>query len=238
MSASFLASIEAVNSAYIAAPNNNSKTGLAGGGTSIDTTGATMLCAIIRANSANPLLTDSASNTWQLSSTFTSGGVARIRVAWVFNPITSTTHSFNPTPNPNEASCDVFAFTGAGSWSQVNIAGATTNTSGTSVTTGSIGTSSGDVVLAGLCSNASISSGTVNNGFDGGIAGQPFGTALAQRLSGTPELGMGAYLISGGGSINAKFTTSASNGDWIWAICSFTLLPPAASRGVVFNIWE
>jgi hypothetical protein len=236
MAPAFVASIEAVNASIVAPPNNNSKTGQSGGGTSINTTGATLLVAVLRSNGSTPTITDSASNTWSLGTVFTIGGVSRVRLAWVINPTTSTTHTFNP--NALEGSAEIFAFSGSGSWSLTTVSGATSSTSGTSVTTRSISTSANDLVIAGLSSNASQSAGTINNGFDGGISGGPAGTALPQRLSGTPEVGMGGYLISSGGSISATFTTSVSNADWIWVIGGFTLTPAGAARNIVLMILE
>ena len=227
MPPSFIASIEAVRSTYVAPPNNNSTTGAAGGATSIDTTGATLLVAVVRANGSGASISDSEGNVWTYGAEF-GPGITRVRLAWVFNPLTSATHTFNPTSN--EGSADVFAFGGSGTWAQTEMDGATITSPGTSVTTDSIPTTDFDVVIAGLSSNGSISGGAVNNGFSGGIAGEP-ANALPQQLSGTPEVGMGAYLISPGGSTDTTFTSLTNNADWVWIIGSFTLTSPAPSGG-------
>lgn len=218
--ATFIASIEAVGSSY--ATPNNSITGAGGGASSINTTGASIIVAIIRANNAIPSMSDSESNTWSYGTVYTtSGSLCNIVVASVVNPTTSSIHTFNP--GGSEASAEIFAFSGGSGWTLDTEAGSSTNTSGTSVVTGSITPSgSGEIIVAGIGSNGSESTGTVNNGFTGG-QGVSSGDMLPQKLSTSPEIGGGAYLIdSSSSSIDAVFSTGTSNGDWVWIIAAFT----------------
>jgi hypothetical protein len=228
MPATFLKSIVALKTSF-AIPN--STTGLAGGATSIDTTGATLLVAFTAGgNSGTPTMVDSASNTWASGPEFSQGAAnPAVNFHYVFNPITSTTHTFDP--EHTAGSCVVFAFSGAGIWALDQMVGATTQTSGTTVTTGSVTPSQvGDVIIGGIGSFASIGPGSVNNGFTGG-QGVAAGSALSQRLSGSPCPSLAGYLIdSASSSINVTFSSVPSNADWIWAIAAFKLTP------TVFNI--
>jgi hypothetical protein len=227
MAANFLKSIMAVASGF----GLNTVTGASGGAANIDTTGATLFVAIIQTQFAGgaPTMTDKKNNTWQYGTLFNATGhPTAISIAYCFNPTTDTTHTFTPV---GQAACSqVFAFSGAGTWSLESQNGATSQTSGQSVVTGTITPSvAGEVILAGLATNGSISTGTVNNGFNGG-QGVAAGAALPQALSGSPEAGMGAYLVDSGTSpIGATFTTSANNSDWLWLVASFKLAPAGST---------
>lgn len=230
----FLKSIGCIASAIISPPSNNSITGASGGANTIDTTGATLFVAILRCNGGSgnpPDISDSEGNIWSLGSISTGIGSCLMRLAWVFNPTTSTTHSFDCPAPATEGSAEVFAFGGSGTWSKISEVLASSETSGTSVVTGSVTALLDDVVIAGIGSNGSESSGTINSGFSGGISGDPTDTALPQLLSSSPEVGMSGFLISSGGSVAATFSTSVSNGDWKWAISNFRLsaTPPPTS---------
>ena len=106
-SPTFIASIEAING------GTNSTTGASGGNSSIDTTGATLLAAVVRANGTAPTISDGV-NTWQYGTVYTNGSSCQMCVAWVSSPVTSTTHSFDATAS--EGSAEVFAFSGGSSW--------------------------------------------------------------------------------------------------------------------------
>lgn len=232
MAATFLASICGVTSADISPPNNNSITGQSGGAHSIDTTGATALFAITTCTAGtSPTISDSEANTWTYSSIFGNGTSNNIRLAWCFSPTTSATHTFDFTSSA-DGSGQVFALGGSGTWAATAQAGSSSSQSGTSVATSSISTSSGDVVIAGIGSNGSRGTGTVNNSFSGGISGSPTAALPQDLTSGSPEVGMSAYLISGGGSIGATFTTTATNFDWTFAIGTFSLSGGGGGGGV------
>ena len=216
--AAFIASIEV-------AAGVNSTTGYSGGAASIDTTGATLLVAILRGNGSPGSITDSAGNTWNYGTTVVaSGSACRLRVAWVSAPATSSTHTFAVSGGGGEASAEVYAFSGSSTgWTLDSQAGAPAHQSGTSVVTGSVTPSAtGEIIVAAVGSNGSLSTATMSNGFSGGVSGQATNYALPQHLSGTPELGASGYLIdASSAAISTTFTTSASNGDWNWIIAAF-----------------
>jgi hypothetical protein len=218
----FIASIAAFSTAF---GGTNSTTGAAGGASSIDTTGATLFVAFIRAhaNDTSVTVTDSQNNTWSLGPISTPNFVPQARLAWVSNPITSTAHQFHTNGSDNENAVEVFAFSSsAGTWVMDTHAESTGSVSGAAVTTDSITPSSaGEVIVAGTSSNQGAAPATVNNGFNGG-QGVPPGSALSQLQNGNCESGSSAYLIdSSAAPINVTITSSA-NTDWSWAIASFS----------------
>lgn len=207
----FIASIEAIS-------GTNSITGQTGGASTIDTTGATLLVACVRANGSTPTITDSAGNTWVYGTEFINdGSICHMRVAYVVNPVTSATHSF--TPSAAEGSADIFAFSGGSGWVLDTEAGG--GATGTSTTPSITPAGINEVIVVSIGSNAGETSGTVNNGFTGG-QGVGAGDALPQKLSGSPEVGMGAYLIyTSASAINAEFTASPNNSDFNPLIAAF-----------------
>jgi hypothetical protein len=211
---SFLASTEAANGI-------NSTTGTSGGNPTINTTGATAIFALIRSKDLAPTMADSASNTWSYLTAGT-GTDSNCRVAYVFNPTTSATHTF--TPSGTDVAADIFAFTTTGgSWSFDTQNASTSVQSGTVVTTGTVTPSViGEVIIAGITSNGSVVTGTVNNGFSGGITGQPTDVAMPQNFNDSPEVGVGAYLIDpADAAISATFSVTEPNGDWAWCVAAF-----------------
>jgi hypothetical protein len=216
-----------VNS-IVAIPGQNSTTGDAAspGASSINTTGATLLVAVMGGNHSNSAsMTDSAGNTWSYGTLYFQTGLgAGCRLAYVLSPTTSTTHTFTPSAT---FSCEVFAFSGAGTWSLDVVAG-TNLASAFTVTTPTITPSSvGEVIIAGCGDYSNYGQGTVNNGFSGG-AGVTSPNALAQFLSNSPGGGLAGYLIdSSASAINATFTTTGSN--WIPLIAAFELTPASVN---------
>jgi hypothetical protein len=80
----------------------------------------------------------------------------------------------------------------------------------------------GEVIIAGITSNGSVVTGTVNNGFSGGITGQPTDVAMPQNFNDSPEVGVGAYLIDpADAAISATFSVTEPNGDWAWCVAAF-----------------
>ena len=220
--AQFIGSICAINTA---SSTNDSTTGASGGATSLNTTGATILVAFVRATST-PTIVDSATvngaagyNTWTYLKV-SSGTSSKCLIAYCINPSTSTTHWFEATGT--FGSCEVFAFKGVTGWSVDSSSQSTNTQSGTTVVSGSINLAgTGEVVIVGIGSNSTQASATVNNGFNGG-QGVASGAALCQLLGTLPELGGSAYLIdASSSSISATFTTSHTNSDWVWAIAAF-----------------
>lgn len=226
----FLGSIEAIQGAT--GGQVNSTTGASGGASSLNTIGATFLVAIVRAFNATPTMVDGESNTWDFGTVFNVGG-REIAVASVNAPTTSTTHTFNP--NASDGSAEIFAFSGPGPWTLDVEAGAALAQSGTSVVTDSITPAGdGEILVAGICSGVSLSAGTVNNGFSGGIAGDATDVALPQLLNGNPCAGMGGYLVDAADTaIDATFTTAQSNSDWVWVIAAFKSAPTFSVTGNV-----
>lgn len=216
----FLNSILAIEPA---AGGTNSTTGAAGGAASIDTTGATILIAILTSLTAASTVTDSESNSWTYGTTFTATGTNVImRVGYCINPTTSTVHTFG-TNGGNAAVVDVYAFSGAGTWALDTEAGALAAQVGTSVISPSlIPAGANEAIVAGIGSNGSEVTATVSNGFNGG-QGVAVGSALPQKLSGTPEVTAAAYLVdSAAVSITTTFTTTPGNSDWMAIAAAFS----------------
>ena len=161
----FIASIEF-------ALNINSTTGSMGGASSIDTTGATLLVAILK-GAHNPTInpsnvSDSAGNRWLVGTTYHAIGQfeadTEICVAYVVNPITSTAHTFGT--NLFDGGADFFAFRGATNWTLDVEAGFSTAITESTIVTDSITPSTPhSVIVAGIVSNDLVAvTGTVNNG--------------------------------------------------------------------------
>jgi hypothetical protein len=228
----FIASTVAVRATF-GLPN--STTGLSGGAVTIDTTGATLIVAFTAGgNSGVFVMQDSASNAWTTGPIFAQSTLnPTVNFHYVFNPITSATHTFDPEHTAGAS--EVFVFGGAGTWTLDQMSGATTHTAGTTITTGSITPSqAGDVIVAGIGSFQSIGPGLVNNSFSGG-PGVAVGSALSQRLSASPCASLAGYLIdSSSSSINATFSSIPNNSDWMWAIAAFKLVTVSTGSKSVF----
>ena len=214
----FLASTEAP---LVSDGGPNSSTGRSGGPATIDTTGATLFIAVIRSTAANATITDSVNNIWSFGTDHSANGV-HIIVGFSNVTTTSTTHTFAPVGT--FATAEVFAFKGGVGWTIDSDLGATSVTTGTVITTGSITPSVGEVVVAGLSSNGSLPSGeiTMTNGFFGGVLGSAPNDALTQLITDNIEVGGSGYLIPASvAPINTVFTSPTSNTDWTWSITSF-----------------
>ena len=145
-----------------------------------------------------------------------------MRVGYCINPTTSTVHTFG-TNGGNAAVVDVYAFSGAGTWALDTEAGALAAQVGTSVISPSlIPAGANEAIVAGIGSNGSEVTATVSNGFNGG-QGVAVGSALPQKLSGTPEVTAAAYLVdSAAVSITTTFTTTPGNSDWMAIAAAFS----------------
>jgi hypothetical protein len=222
----FLGSITSVNSEYT--PNQSTTGGYGPYGTaatSIDTTGASLLVAIMMTRATGTItMADSESNAWTYGTNYAAIGSSTVMtVAYCANPVTSSTHTFNPQSSGGDPACVVFVFGGGSGWTLDTEAGATTSTSGSTVATGSIiPAGAGEIIVAGIGSNSSNAIASINNGFDGGISGQTLGTMLPQYINDSAEPGGGGYLIdNSGASISATFLTNPLNPDWTWVIAAF-----------------
>jgi hypothetical protein len=225
----FLASIAAVSSGAVSPPNNNSTTGASGGATSINTTGASILIAVLLIrNTENNTISDSQSNTWTYSTiySYASGTSTYMAVAYVINPSTSATHTFNMSSV--EGTCFVYAFSGGSNWKLDYTVANLTLQSGTTVDILPIIPNAAEcIVVTGIGSNGSIAaSGTLNNGFTGG-QGVSAGQMLPQDLNSTPEVGGAGYLITSSIGIisGTTFSSVTSNTDWNGIIAVFSQTP-------------
>jgi hypothetical protein len=228
----FVASIGVVNSAATAAPNNDSITGATGGAHTIDTTGATLLVAFVRAGGSpgypptTPL--DSATaggatgyNTWTLAGS-TGTATAACAIYYCISPSTSTTHWFDNAGH--YGAMEVYAFSGVGTWS-VDVAPVFAGSYGSSpFTIASINPAqNNEVIIAGFTSNELNCTSTVNDSFSGG-QGVSAGVALAQNINTVGEVGASAYLIdSSHSAIGPTFTSSPYNTDTVTSIVAFKL---------------
>ena len=176
----------------------------------IDTTGATLLIAVSRANGTVGAITDSATNSWTYGTNISDGSSScQIRVGFVSLPNTSATHTF--TVSGNESSIEVFAFSGnAGGWVFDSQAGGFEGA--TPFMLAPFLASAAGVILTGCGSNQSIASGTIDEGFS---------TPLMQNITGSDELGGASYLIQDTPAPVGPTWTLSGNVDWIAVIAAF-----------------
>lgn len=203
----FIASIMAANGV-----GSNSVTGASGGASSINTTGATLLCAVIIAHNAGTptmSISDSKSNTWTITAPVQVTTDIWASVAYVLSPSSvGSGHTF--TSSSPASYTAVFAFGTSTGWTfdQKSTSGSSANSP---QTTPSITPAlANEVIIAGFGDFNAIVTGTVNNSFAGG---QGVGSTnfIPQNLSGSPCVGGAAYLIdSSTSSINVTFTFTPS----------------------------
>jgi hypothetical protein len=211
---------------------NNSLSGNTPVGGSINTTGATVLIAALRAN-ANPYtpvsgtnIIDSMGNTWLFTTFAYSGnhGISNAVAGFAYcsNPITSAAHTFEALGN--YLTMDVYAFSGGGvgGWAFDQFATTPGPESGP-VTCGPITPSqTGEIILGVIASFNEITEGTVNNGFSGGVIGDPADQARFIGFTDNDMVGSSAYLIDAADApISAVFQDTGGNSDYTGALASF-----------------
>lgn len=193
--------------------------GYGGCGGSINTTGANLLVAVIAyhyANSTQPVVTDSAGNTW-----IQAGGAQYVQstralsIYYCLNPTTSGTHNFQmggSTYGSSSTGIDsadaiyVMAFSGVASYDTITGQG---YSAGTSATPGSQTPGmNGALIITGISGN--------------GGSGTPTGTAVSgYTLDNTVmqgnQVSTNAYLALGGAAYLIQSTAAATNPGWSWA---------------------
>lgn len=177
----------------------------------IDTTGATLIVAVIRANGSVGQMSDSANNTWTYGANIQSGSSScQIRVGFVSLPATSATHTFHVINN--ESSCEIYVFKGndAG-WKQDSQAGGFEGATPFTLAGFTPGAAP-SVILTGCGSNQAIVTGAIDEGFS---------TPLMQNLSVSPEVGGSSWLIQSAAAAVTPTWTLSSNSDWIAVISAF-----------------
>jgi hypothetical protein len=147
----------------------------------LDTTGATLLLAVVAESGTTPVLVDSNSNTWNYLTVQTASGV-QTSIAYAFAPVVGASHSFSLS-----STCVgfVYAFGGPATTSACFL-----DQNGTTVTSanpqpGSVTPASGGVILSGIVGVLNdTSSATINDSF----------TGLLKRFSNLQ--GAAAYLLT------------------------------------------
>ncbi len=168
------------------------------GSSTLDTTGATLLVAVLGVYIANPTISDSKGNTWNYLTAYqrASGTYVRIAYAWqsgALGPLTTGAgHTF--TAIGADGAGVVFAFSGTYTAGdpfdgQVNGAIAT-------IAQGAITPSAGDLVISGFLNNNGSTAGSTITGAGSDIAW----SAMLVQASTTYETGAAAYLLSASGA--------------------------------------
>jgi beta-glucanase (GH16 family) len=169
----------------------------------LNTTGATLLVAVLTAYGTLPTIQDTSSNPWTYLPAYTAANSSKIRIGYSYGPMTSATDTFQSLANGLDAgysSAQVYAFSQTLATSSVyDTSTGTTGPLTSPFQTGSVTPTQYDLVIAGFFSGGAISFVTVDSGMES--PGDIFGAA------GT-EWGGASYLLDSGNSpINPTFTT-------------------------------
>jgi hypothetical protein len=197
---------------------------------SINTTGASLLVAVIGGPNASGTISDSNSNTWNYLTTYktaTSGSATYLRIAYAYNPTVGVGHYF--TVGAVNTSAQIYAFSNMNTTSAVydSTAGVqgTQAISSTSVQPGSITpTNAGELLIFGTASYNGFSSfPTVNDSFSSPV-GFISPTGAYNSVS--------SYLMdSSSSAINPTMTCSAGGEPYAATIAAF--IP--AQAGTITN---
>lgn len=175
---------------------------------SIDTTGATLLVAHVSsfAVTAEPTLTDSKGNTWIGLTAQVEGGTSRSRLFYAANPSVGTGHTFTLTdPGGNIfAGLEVQAWSGASITLPFDVENGGTQSSGTSLATGSVTPSVNNELVVTGAHIHTTGSGTISIDSGFSISDQDQGGAVPARFASAM-----AYLV--------QSTAGAVNPSWSWS---------------------
>jgi hypothetical protein len=133
----------------------------------LDTTGATLLVAVMSTSSAAPTITDSNGNTWNYLTTQTQANAVQSRIAYVFAPTVGAGHVFTGHGGSGVIGF-VYAFSGPATTAAcfLNQNGAVVNSG--SVQPGSVTPAAGGVIITGIVGVLNdTSAATINDSFTG-----------------------------------------------------------------------
>ena len=173
----------------------------------VNTTGATLLVVATTSSVSATVMSDSAGNSWSYGTTYGSG-VPLTRIAYVLNPITSSTHTFTATATNTTAIVYAFSgsFIGLSAQNGLAVSGSGTFQPG-SVTP----TEAGDLIITGVGSNGITSTSIIDSGF----------SAPINQLADGGEVNSASYLISPAGAAVNPTWTMQHNTDWSAVISVF-----------------
>jgi hypothetical protein len=199
---------------------------LAGTTSSINTTGATLLVAVVGYNGApQATVSDSKSNVWQVVAGNTIQSNSGVDVYFSINPTVGTGHTFTLATANNPTFC-VAAFSGTATSFVTSKSLIASSASATSLTTGNITPEVANCLMISALSNrvqttyAVDSSYTITDQFSF-IAGSQIGSALG-------------YLV--------ETNATAQNPSWSWtgagvgAMINLYVQPPVASPGNILPV--
>jgi hypothetical protein len=205
------------NTALRSTTNNNVTTA------AIDTTGATLLVVVVADQAGvTTTLTDSKTNTWTGLTVRTETN-AEVRIFYAANPTVGTGHTFTGTSTGGFPALAVLAFSGVATVSPFDVQNGVTQTTGTSVATGSITPTAANEVLVG--------------GISLGAAGITVSSVTSPMIL-QANLASTANAYGVGSAYEIQTTATARNLTWVLsassnaaaAIASFKEATAAASR--------
>lgn len=188
--------------------------------TGFDTTGATLLVAVVGSynQTTQPTISDSKSNTWTALTAYEDGASrTRVRIYYVANPSVGAAHTATAAQASCFCSIAFAAFSGVTTTSPFDQQNGSFTDSGTSVQPGSITPSEDNtVVIAGLGSDTAASSHAINGSYtlqvshDGG--GAHLGSHLAFWIQTTATATNPTYSWSGTDQASAAIASFKSSG--------------------------
>ncbi len=182
--------------------------------TTIDTSGAnflTMVTVDYAKNSATDIITDSKGNTWQHLNNY-SGSNANVTIWYVVNPVVGSGHSF--TAKGGCVSMFISAWSGMSTVLPFDVQNGNGCTSCTSLSTGSVSPTTGNVLVITGYSDNNTSTLSINSGF----------TILDTQRNASAETGGVAYLI--------QPTATTVNPSWSSVSNNYKATIIAAFKGV------
>lgn len=192
---------------------------------SLNTTGASLLVAVVAAFNAQGTITDSLSNTWNALTTYNSAASLpeRLTIYYAFSHAggalaTGSGHTFT-VGGSADASVSVFAVNNTLTTSSVfGVATGTAGPLSSPFQPGSITPTLGDVVVTGFCNNTGVTSCSIAG------AGSDTGWSTPLRLVNGSDGGSGASILlyASGSALNPTWTTSSGN--YSSAIASFKIV--------------
>jgi len=179
--------------------------GIANTAVTLNTTGATLLVALLEGYTVVPTISDNKSNVWNYLTTYTSGNT-KVVIAYAYGVTVGSGHIFTV---PANVVAFVYAFSGTDITSAVFDSQNGTSTPQTSpFQVGSITPSTGDVVISGFAIKTSGTTASIDSGF-----------STADVVSG---LGAAAYLLGAANSpLNPTWTTNVIGANCVPATACF-----------------
>ena len=185
----------------------------------LDSTGATLLVAVLTAYSGAPTIIDSNNNTWTYLNTCHGSGSNYTRIAYSYSSsggglVTGSGHVF--TAGGSFSSIAVYTFANTSTTSSVFNAQNNTAGQASGGQPGSITPTAGSLVVCGFGTNGStITGAAINDSF----------TGVLTQLAGGRELLAGAYLLNATNSpLNPVWTATLSGADDLMQICIASFL--------------